>query len=167
MGKRRDWTSWVGYAIFILALAGGPILRAIQSATGIPVPGFTLPVIIAALMLVSAAVSIRRSVAGRPRSDLDPNTSEGAGPINAPMPPFRGEGPSIFTPPPRQSTGQTPQAMPPPVQMPGQTQIPPPYAGAPQTPRFEPVINPLFVLIGIVGVFAILAIGWFVFGGSP
>jgi hypothetical protein len=166
MGKRRDWTSWVGYAIFVLALAGGPILRAIQSATGIPVPGFTLPVIIAGLMLVSAAVSIRRSVARRPRGDDELSNGESAGPINAPMPPFRGEGPTVFTPPP-QSPGQTPQAMPPPVQMPGQTQIPPPYAGTPQLPRFEPVINPLFVLIGIVGVVAILAIGWFVFGGSP
>lgn len=168
-GSRRqsgDGSRILGWVIFIVVIAGGPILNAIQSATGVRLPSWTLPAAIALLMLVSAATSIGRVVRGnRPASD-QPAEYPPSAPSNAPMPPF-GEGgasiprfgmPPTPAPPPSYERASDPPASPLAPSYQPASQIPAPM-GLPQEvrpPTFEPVISAKAVLIGL-GVVALVA----------
>lgn len=168
-GSRRqsgDSSRILGWVIFIVVIAGGPILSAIQSATGVRLPSWSLPAIIALLMLVSAATSIGRVMRGnRPASDQPSDYPPGA-PSHAPMPPF-GEGgasiprfgmPPISAPPPAYGqSSEAPSTPPAPSYQPA-NQLPPPMTLPKEVrpPRFEPVISAQAVLIGL-GVVAVAA----------
>ncbi|GAB4163901.1 MAG: hypothetical protein Fur005_23860 [Roseiflexaceae bacterium] len=179
MQKERGWTSWIGGAIFVLAFAGGPILNAIQSMTGIRFPTFTLPILIAALMLLSVVASFQKA------------RSQSQEPNNTPMPPFGGDG--LFGPrvPPSSPTATgTPTApvdtglpqmptipssvprMPPPSPMtqPAPThfdpsKLNPSYSDSVRPPRFDPVASWPLIAIGVVGVVTLIVVGLFVFVG--
>jgi hypothetical protein len=164
-----DSSRILGWVIFIVVIAGGPILNAIQSATGVRLPSWALPAIIALLMLVSAAASIGRMVRGnRPASDQLADYTPDA-PSNAPMPPFGEGGASIPrfgmppTPAPPPSYGRPSDQPPMPPTSPAPSYPPASRLPAPMTlpkevrpPRFEPVISTQAVLIGL-GVFALVA----------
>ncbi|MDZ4717533.1 MAG: hypothetical protein SH847_03620 [Roseiflexaceae bacterium] len=147
MRNPRSWTSLLGWAIFGLVLAGGPILNLLQSVTGIQFPSFTLPVIIALLMLVSAISSVGRVARGDQR--------------NVPPLPPAVDGANL----PR--FGPSPSRMPPPVAlapptMPFPADTIPPLMDRPNelnAPRFEPVINLPLILLGIVGLIVLGLVG--------
>jgi len=135
--KRRgaSWSSAIGWLIFILVVAGGPLLNLLRTALGgtINLPSNLLPMLIGGLVALSILVSVVRSLAGSRRSQSDTRLPTG----NEPMPPFAG--PAAPRMPPRASAPQ-------------------PYSPSnreqrlPSAPRFEPVINPKIVALGIVGV---------------
>ncbi|HMP43283.1 MAG TPA: hypothetical protein PKA05_23115, partial [Roseiflexaceae bacterium] len=66
--KKHDdkGNSWIGWLIFVLIIAGGPILNTIQSmlGPGVRLPSYLLPLIVGALVIISAAISIMRAVGG-------------------------------------------------------------------------------------------------------
>jgi hypothetical protein len=133
--KKRgvSWSSAIGWLIFILVVAGGPLLNLLRSALGgvVNLPANLLPMLIGGLVALSILVSVVRSLAGSRRSQGDTRLPTG----NAPMPPFAG-----------------PAA----PRMPPSTTVPQSPAGRdrrlPSATRFEPVINPKLVALGIVGV---------------
>ena len=136
--KKRgtSWSSAIGWLIFILVVAGGPLLNLLRSALGgaINLPSNLLPILIGSLVVLSMVVSAVRSMAGSRRSQSDTRLPTG----NAPMPPFAG--PVAPRMPP--SSIPMPQAYDPA----GRDQR------LPSAPRFEPVVNPKIVALGIVGV---------------
>ena len=134
--KKRgtSWSSAIGWLIFILVVAGGPLLNLLRSALGgvVNLPANLMPMLIGGLVALSILISVIRSLGGsRRQSDTRLPTA------NAPMPPFAGPA--------------TPR-------MPPSTRVPQPYQPAgrdqrlPSAPRFEPVINPKILALGIVGV---------------
>jgi hypothetical protein len=134
----------LGWAIFVLALAGGPLITAFQSATGIRVPQFTLPGLIALLMLANAARAFVR-VRGGDQRDV------------APLPPVAGNSPFPRYEPtlPPSATG---------VPTPEQAGMPTDVRPETFAPRLEPIVNWPLMLVGGVGVLALVALGLFVFG---
>lgn len=133
--RRTSWSSAIGWLIFILVVAGGPLLNLLRTALGstINLPSNLLPTLIGGLVALSILVSVVRSLGGSRRGQNDTQLPTG----NAPMPPFGGP--------------TTPR-------MPPSTVVPQAYSPAgrdkrlPSAPRFEPVFNPKLVAIGIVGV---------------
>jgi hypothetical protein len=135
--KKRgtSWSSAIGWLIFILVVAGGPLLTLLRGALGgvVNLPANLLPMLIGGLVVLSILVSVVRSLGGSRRSQSDTRLPTG----NAPLPPFAG-----------------PAA----PRMPPSTIVPQSYNPAgrdqrlPSAPRFEPMINPRIVAIGIVGV---------------
>jgi len=135
--KKRgvSWSSAIGWLIFILVVAGTPLLNMLRSALAgiVNLPANLMPMLIGGLVALSILVSVIRSLGGSRRSQSDtqlPTTT-------APMPPFAG--PSAPYVPPSTSV---PQPYSPPVR----------DQRLPSPPRFEPVLNPKIVGIGIVGV---------------
>ena len=127
--KKRgvSWSSAIGWLIFILVVAGTPLLNMLRSALAgiVNLPANLMPMLIGGLVALSILVSVIRSLGGSRRSQSDtqlPTTT-------APMPPFAGPS-APYVPP---STTVRDQRLPSP-------------------PRFEPVLNPKIVGIGIVGV---------------
>jgi len=135
--KRRgtSWSSVIGWLIFILVIAGGPLLNLLRGALGsaVNLPANLLPTLIGGLVVLSILVSAVRSLAGSRRSQGDTRLPTG----NAPMPPFAG--PSAPRLPPNSVASQSYTAA-------GRDQR------LPSATRFEPVINPKIVALGIVGV---------------
>ena len=140
--KNTGLGSLIGWAIFVLVIAGGPILRALQGALGGAVQLTSwLPYIIGGLMLISLLVSALRAFGGR--GDTATQLPERAGPPPEPvrpMPPFGGE---LGVPPfadvftdaraPRADVRRTDAS----------AQIRP--------PRFDPVFPPGVVALGLLG----------------
>ena len=140
--KKRgvSWSSAIGWLIFILVVAGTPLLNMLRSALAgiVNLPANLMPMLIGGLVALSILVSVVRSLGGSRRSQSDtqlPTTT-------APMPPFAG-----------------PAA----PRMPPSTVMPQAYSPTgreqrlPSAPRFEPVINPKILAIGIVGGLLLLA----------
>ena len=142
--KKRgaNWSSAIGWLIFILVVAGGPLLNLLRSMLGgvINLPANLVPMLIGGLVALSVLVSVVRSLGGSRRSQRDTRLPTG----NAPMPPFAGPA--------------TPR-------MPPSTVLPQIYSPAgreqrlPSAPRFEPVLNPKIVALGIVGVLLLAGAG--------
>ena len=143
--KKRgtNWSSAIGWLIFILVIAGGPLLNLLRGALGgaVSLPSNLLPMLIGGLVLLSILISVARSLGGARRGRSDTRLPTGA----EPMPPFGGPAvPPMPPPSPRAFT------MPPSSRQPA----------LPSPPRFEPVINPKILALGIVGalVLAVLAV---------
>jgi hypothetical protein len=159
--KPLDAGTLLGWLVFGLVIAGGPLLGALQSALGVRLPSYVLPLIIGGAVLLSAALSVVRALgAGRAQpqpGDMrypDPATLPRPSLPNTPMPPFAGPTPL------------------PPVLRPldaGRNE-PPAQQGAPgpgpiHAPRFEPVITAPLLLVGVLGVLALLGLGVLVLAG--
>ena len=133
--KKRgaNWSSVIGWLIFILVIAGGPLLNLLRNALGntVNLPSNLLPMLIGGLVALSILVSVVRSMAGSRRNQSDTRLPTG----NAPMPPFGG--PAAPRMPPSTVAKQFPTSR---------------DQRLPSAPRFEPVINPRIVALGIVGV---------------
>ncbi len=135
--KKRgtNWSSAIGWLIFILVVAGGPLLNLLRTALGstINLPSNLLPMLIGGLVALSILVSVVRSLAGSRRNQSDTRLPTG----NAPMPPFGG--PAVPRMPPSTAASQTYNPV-------GRDQR------LPSATRFEPVINSKIVVLGVIGV---------------
>lgn len=131
--KRPGWSQAIGWLIFLLAVAGGPIIntlrRLLAGSVSLPSSGNLLPLLIGGLVLLSVVVSLV-GAAARAGS--------------------RGET--------RLPTGVPPSSTLPPMRLPSAPKLP---GGSqqPSTPRFDPIFNPRIVAFGIVGLVAIGLIG--------
>ena len=141
--RRGNWSSAIGWLIFILVIAGGPLLNLLRGAFGgtVNLPSNLLPMLIGGLVLLSILVSVARSLSAARRGRNDTRLPTGS----APMPPFGGPA-APRTPPPAPRAFTMPASSRKPT-------LPPP-------PRFEPVIDPKILALGIVGalVLAVLAV---------
>lgn len=143
--KRTNWGSAIGWVIFVLALAGGPILGTLRNMLGgsITLPNNLLPMIILGLVglsvIGSAVAAIGRATRGRGDTRL-PTSVAPSQPARLPQP------------------TRQPTALPPPSGLPAGD------ARLPQTPRFEPIINPRVLVFGIVGALALGLLGVLLLG---
>ncbi len=144
--KRTNWSQAIGWLIFLLAVAGGPIINRLRQLLGgtisLPSTGNLLPLLIGGLVLLSVVVSVISAVARASGS--------------------RGET--------RLPTGVPPTSTLPPMRLPSAPKLPgsrPPAPGQlPSAPRFEPILNPLVVIVGLVGLAALGLLGLVVFGAG-
>jgi hypothetical protein len=154
MGEQRkrkiNWSSAIGWAIFILVIAGGRLFSLLQSGLGANrLPSNLIAYLIGGLVVLSIAVSAVRSVmqaSGRRGETRLPTSMSTSAPQrgNAPMPPFGGSSAGGVPAAPR-----LPQASAVPVRRPlagpaREAKLPPP-------PRFEPIVDPRLVIVGLVG----------------
>ena len=166
--KKRgfNWGSVVGWLIFILIFAGAPLLRLLRQMVGgsVTLPANLtnlIPLAFAALVVLSIVASAVRALGNASRGGADTRLPTGTpappsrGP-SAPLPPFGG--PSAPGMPPIQSLPQqqSPRAFTMPASS-SQPKMPPP-------PRFEPVISPRILVIGILGLIVLGLLGMLVLG---
>lgn len=135
--RRMNLSSLIGWLIFILVLAGGPIFRLIgQAFNGANLPPNLPALVIGGLVGLSVLVSLVRAVGGRVQRSGDQRLPTSASPArapSAPMPPFGGAAAGRATSlPPSQ-----------PIRM--QREL------LPGTPQYEPLINPRIVLVAVAG----------------
>jgi hypothetical protein len=161
--KRRQFnlSSLIGWLIFILVIAGGPLIsllrRAFSGVVALP-PNLTswLPIAIGALVVLSVVVSALRALNNANRGV---NT-----PARLPTELSRPTRPSAAMPP---FGGQERSSQPPPVPSPGPFSTPsnPPRSSQ---PRFDPLFNPAILAIGLAGLLVLGALALFVLGqGGP
>jgi hypothetical protein len=162
--KRSGWGSAIGWLIFILIFARGPITRLVQSALSGSSGTFTLPtnlstlipLAVAAVVVLTIAASAVRAIGGRRGQDERlPTGTQPPRPMSLPMPPFGGPSAPIM-PPARAAQPSSPRAFTMPAAG-SQQQLP-------TAPRFEPIISPRIVLLGIAGLVALGALGLFMLG---
>src|SRR5690242_8124435 len=104
--RRFNWSSAIGWLIFILVIAGGPIFRTLQRILGgtVALPAnlpSLLPIAIGGLVVLSVIVSALRALnsANRGMPRLPTEVGRPGRPPSAPMPPFGGAQ-QRSTPPP-------------------------------------------------------------------
>ena len=162
--KRRgfNWSSAIGWIIFLVIVAGRPLYQLLRSMLGanLALPAnlpALIPIAIGALVVLSVVVAALRAIGNATRSSspqLPTELGPSMRPPSAPMPPFGGTAP------------RQPPALPSPR---GFTM--PPSSAQPQrlsTPRFDPLINPLLLLAGIVGLLVLGGAGLFLLAqGGP
>jgi hypothetical protein len=134
--KRSGGNNWIGLVIFLVVMFGSPVSSFVSSlilqTTGVSVSS---GVLVIGLIVLAVAVSIISSaVRGLGRLTTGNETQLPTGP----------------TPPPQMSAPSRPAQLPPSMSGAG---LPP--AQIPGSPRFEPVINPRLLAIGIVGILVI------------
>jgi hypothetical protein len=156
--RRVNWGSAIGWLIFILVIAGGPLLNLLTRALRgvVTLPPNLLPILIGGLVALSILVSVVRAIGTSSRAKNDTRLPTGSAPRipNAPMPPFGGPAR------PPQLPGSLPQSP---------RSFTPPTAGAPRlpgAPRFEPIINPAVLVLGLIGLLVLAAAALLVFGFS-
>lgn len=144
--KQGGFGSAIGWIVFAVIVAGGPLLNALQSILGIRIPSYVLPAIVALAVLASVIASVAKTLGGtRQPGDMRYPTPEATPPVVqrpiAPMPPFGGEmsAPIWIPPQPDAAEAQDRRSFVPPV----------------QAPRFEPMFPGIAVLVGIVGLIAL------------
>lgn len=151
----------IGWIIFILIIAGGPLFSLLRRVSGgaISLSANILPILIGAMVVLSVIVSAVRALnnSARARGDTRLPTDAGTSPrsTNTPMPPFGGAtGTSRGAPvPPPSPRGFTLPPSSRPVQM-------------PQAPRFDPLINPAVLLIGVLGLLVLGGVALFALAGN-
>jgi hypothetical protein len=158
-----NWSSLIGWIIFILVIAGGPLFnllnRVLGSAGALPANlSSLLPILIAGLVVLSIVVSAVRALGGRNRMGgprLPTDLSPPARPSSAPMPPFGNQRGPLRPP-----SMPAPRAFTQPSSSTAQQRLP--------AARFDPVINPVLLAVGILG---LLVLGgaalFFLAQGSP
>jgi hypothetical protein len=154
--RRFNWSSAIGWLIFLLVIGGRPIISLLRGVFGntITLPAnlpSLLPIAIGGLVVLSIVVAALRAIGNATRSgspQLPTELGRPARPPSAPMPPFGGTAPRQppATPSPRGFTlpsSSTPQRLP--------------------TPRFDPLLNPLILVIGVVGLIVLGGVALFIF----
>ena len=164
--KRRQFnlSSLIGWLIFILVIAGGPILnllrRVFSGVVTLPANLTSwLPIAIGALVVLSVVVSALRALNNANRGANTPTrlpTELGRpAPPNASMPPFGGQA----------SRSQRLPTNPPPGPFTPPGNAPPPQLSQ---PRFDPLFNPAIIAVGMVGLLVLGGLALFVLGqGAP
>ncbi|MCS6938689.1 MAG: hypothetical protein RMJ55_04210 [Roseiflexaceae bacterium] len=190
---RINWGSIIGWLIFFAVIAGGPLLSALQGALGgrVSISPNLLPFIILGLVMLGALVSIIRSISRRNEGNAmsDRSSSQARSPFpstyqpstyddDTPLPQsVRSPFPSSYQPPTyRDALSQPRSARPPfPSSTPdlewrntrSRHMSMPDDRALPSAPRFDPIISPLGVVIGIVGLIALVGVALYVFGVAP
>jgi hypothetical protein len=160
--RKFNWGSALGWLIFILVIAGGPLFSLLRRALSgvVALPSNLLPFLIGGLVVLSIVISVARSIlqASARRGDTRLPTGTPAR-TNAPMPPFGGPSASTRMP-------SAPQ-LPSPAALPGQVRRGTPNeARLPPKPRFEPIVNPAVLIIGLAGLALLGAAAVLVWGLS-
>lgn len=168
--KDRDPGQLLGWLVFLLVIAGTPLLNVFQQVTGIPVPGYVLPALIGLAIVLNVAVSLLRMANGKAAADThlpngSDNDSSPAMPA-LPVPPFSETalGRPVVLPGTTAAPANRPQGMPASQTMassiptrqglPGKMRVPPI-----QSPRFDPVITPRAVTISVIGLMLVIGLG--------
>ncbi|MCS6839568.1 MAG: hypothetical protein NZ699_15205 [Roseiflexus sp.] len=192
-----NWGSIIGWLIFLAVIAGGPLLNALQGALGgtVRISPNWLPFIILGLVMLGALVSIIRSINRRNESSAMINNRSSSHSARSPVsatyqsstfdfdddeplpqsarPPF----PSSYQSPTYRSASSQPR----PVRLPFPSSIPDLKQydrqarnvslsnkhTLPPAPRFDPIISPLGVVTGIVGLIVLVGLALYVFGVVP
>ena len=159
--KPANRGSMIGWVIFLLVMAGGPILRTLQGLIGSSVRlTDMLPFIVGGLVLLSIAVSVVRALGGRQAggsawdSAADSRLPERAGPYmpsGSPLPPFGGGANMPPLPPLIDQRRSMPQLT--------------PRTDSYRTPQFEPLFSPAIVVLGLFGLLMLGGAAFVVFGG--
>lgn len=152
--SRRSGSSWIGWLIFVFLVFGvrflPPVAAWLSQVTGLTI---TVPMLIIAVVVLSVVVSIVSALAGSMNQSGSDEPGMPSSPPQAPSSPRSRSLPKAPTPPtasapPRASSPwptTTPGSGLPRARLPsGQQQLPGP-------PRFEPIIDPRILGIGIVG----------------
>ncbi|MEM8534892.1 MAG: hypothetical protein AAGF95_28890 [Chloroflexota bacterium] len=171
--KRRqgNWTSMIGWLVFLVALAGPAVINGINQLIGgsFTLSGNLLPIIIVGLLALSIVVTVVRTIGGAARSSGETRLPTSSNPTTRPpttsQPPF---GNTTSQPPFGNTTSRPPTAPQPPfgnttstmrsintTTRYGKSQMPSP-------PRFEPIINPTILAFGVVGVLVLLGVAFVV-----
>lgn len=156
--KGTNWGSAIGWVIFLLAVAGGPIFRGLQGLIGNSVQITNLlPYIVGGLVLLSFAVSAVRALSNRQPDSASPSLPDTSAPMPPPirsMPPFGGDigVPQIPLPPNYASSRR--ETLPRPIQ-----------TGTYRTPQLDPVLKPGVAAVGLVGLALLGGAALVVFGG--
>ena len=141
--RRSDVGSWLSWLIFLLLIFGSrflpPVANWLAQTTGLPI---TTPMLIGALVMLSIVVSLIGSVTRRGEQPREP--------LERP--------PTLPTPPPDRPPA-SPPLPPPSVKTTGGLRDMGPQS-MPQPPRFEPIMSPRMLLVGIIG---LVFIGLFLF----
>lgn len=193
---RINWGSIIGWLIFFAVIAGGPLLNALRNALGgaVPISPNLLPFIILGLVILGALVSIVRGIARRSERHATVNQpSSQPRSVRSPFPstyqpatynddarlpqsvqsPF----PSAYQPATYNDIPNLPQ----PVRSPFPSSTPDlewhdiqvrrmslsDQRALPAPPRFDPIISPVGVIVGITGLIVLGGIALFVFGIAP
>ena len=181
--QNRDPGQWLGWLVFLLVIAGAPLLNVFQQVTGLPVPSYALPGLIGIAVVLNVVISLLRMANIKTYGDMRlPNGSEAPAQPSMPvlpLPPF-GEPPfarpfvtpttiatdmaqSQALPGKRTTSSSLPQALsgtrtlPSTARsqaLPGKISVPPI-----QTPRFEPVISPTALIVSVIGLVLLMALG--------
>lgn len=173
--KRNNSGNWIGIVIFLLVLLGPQIARVlsnlVSSISGGAVtlsPNLLIPLLILAVVIVSALITVGRAIGSRNQNRAGPGGS--AGPMMRP-PPNMSSGSSPYDAAKRASAPLPPRGLP--------RSAPPPWqqdrrssdlrpGKLPGPPQFEPIIDPRVFAIGIAGlmVFGLIFAALFVLMGS-
>ena len=160
--KRRgfNWSSAIGWIIFLAIVVARPLYQVLRPLLGgLSLPGnltSLIPIAIGGLVVLTVVVAALRAIGTATRSSspsLPTELGRPARPPSAPMPPFGGAA-----------------SRPPAAPSPRAFTMPPGSAPQPRlsTPRFDPLINPLILVIGIVGLLALGGVGLFLLAqGGP
>lgn len=139
--NRRGGNSWIGWLIFILLVFGSrllpPVAGWLSQVTGLPI---STPVLIAAVVglgVVASVVSSMIQQGNRSRGPAQPRLPMGQDPMPPPrpLPP-----PPLSGQPNTLGTGGAPRV----PQPTGEQRLPGP-------PRFEPIIDPRVLTVGLIG----------------
>jgi hypothetical protein len=155
-----NWSSLIGWLIFLLVIAGAPLYNMLRQVLGstTTLPTNIIPILIGGLVALSVLVSAVRALGNSNRAGSDTRLPTSMSPPlrtpNSAMPPFGGapQRPASPTASPRAFT------MPP-----GSRPV-----DQPPAPRFEPVLNPTILALAVLGLLVIGAAALFLgFGGIP
>ncbi len=152
--SRRSGSSWIGWLIFLFLVFGvrflPPVAAWLSQVTGLAI---TVPMLIMAVVALSVVVSIVSALVGSVNQSGPDEPGMPSSPPKAPSSPTAPSLPKAPAPPTSPSLPKasspwpttTPGSGLPRARMPsGQQQLPGP-------PRFEPIIDPRILSIGIVG----------------
>ncbi|MGQ9549904.1 MAG: hypothetical protein ACUVSY_03305 [Roseiflexus sp.] len=191
-----NWGSIIGWLIFFAVIAGGPLLNTLQNALGgtVRIPAGLLPFIILGLVILGALVSVIRGITRRSEhNSADDRSTSRSQPARSPFPSsyqpstydddrslpqsVRSPFPSSYQP----STYNDDRSLPQSVRSPFPSSAPDmewiqtqarrmslsDQPMLPSTPRFDPVISPLGVAVGIVGLIILVGVGLYIFSLTP
>jgi hypothetical protein len=138
-----NWSSLIGWLIFLLVIAGAPLYNMLRQALGstTALPANIIPILIGGLVALSVLVSAVRALGNSNRSNGNTRLPTSMSPPmrtpNTAMPPFGGSSqrPALPQAPPRAFT-MPPSSRP---------------IDQPTAPRFEPVLNPTIVALAVLG----------------
>lgn len=191
-----NWGSIIGWLIFFAVIAGGPLLNTLQNALGgtVRIPAGLLPFIILGLVILGALISVIRGITRRSesfptadRSTSRPQSARSPFPSSYQPPTYdddrslpqsvRSPFPSSYQPSTYRDTPYQPQSVRSPfpssapdmewiqaqarrMSLPDQSMLPP-------APRFDPVISPLGVAVGVIGLVLLVGMALYIFGVTP
>lgn len=191
-----NWGSIIGWLIFLAVIAGGPLLNTLQNVLGstVRIPAGLLPFIVLGLVFLGTLVSVIRGITRRSESlpTADRATSRPQ-PARSPFPSsyqpltydddrslpqsVRSPFPPSYQPSTYRDTPYRPQSVrsPFPSSAPDmkwiQSQVrrmsPSDQPTLPSAPRFDPVISPLGITVGIIGLILLVGMALYIFSVTP